>query len=144
MLKQFYVEREKDLLHNGNGNAFYKYVNNRLDRTHSRPLLLLKRAELTDNQAVKALCAEFCSNFASLNSDKHHSTDLLTDADSDQSKLLNCSSTNIKLALAPCANSSVGPDGFSFKLIKAISAELTLPLLITYQQFFSQGKFPKS
>ena len=100
-------------------NTFYKYVNSQLSCTHSRPQLRLNGVELTDSQAVKALCAECCSNFVSLNSDEHHSTDLLTDADGDKSLLLNCTSTDPKLALARCANSSAGPKGFSFKLIKS-------------------------
>ena len=105
---------------------------------HSWLQLRLNGVEFTDIQAVKALCAEFCCNFASLNSDEHLSTDLPTNADSDQSLLLNCTSTDIKLALARCANSSAGPDGVSFKLIQAISAKLTLLLLIIYQQSLSQ------
>ena len=108
---------------------------------HSRPQVRLNGVELTSSQAVKALCAKFCCNFDSLNSDEHLSTDLLTDDDSDQLLLLNCTSTDISLALVRCANSSAGPDGFSFKYIKGISAKLTLSLLIIFQQSVSQRKF---
>ena len=108
---------------------------------------------MADSQAVKALYAEFSGNFASPNSDEHHSTDLFTDADSDHATItvklyqeyinntLDCTSTDIKLALACCANLSAGPDGISFKLSRAISAKLKLPQLIIYQQSLLQGKF---
>ena len=139
-IKQFCVEHEKDLLRNGNRDAFHKYVKSQLCRTHSRPQLRLNGVELIDSQAVNALFAKFCSKFAASNFDEHHSTDLLIYADSDQLLLLNCTLTDIKLALAQCVNSSASSDGVSFKFIKAISAELTLLLLITYQQIFSHGK----
>ena len=38
-IKQFFAESEKDLQCNDNRSAFYKYVNSRLGRSHSRPLL---------------------------------------------------------------------------------------------------------
>jgi hypothetical protein len=57
---------------------------------------------------------------------------------------LNCTATDIRIALAQCPNTAASPDGVSFAMLKAVSDVIMLSLLIIFQQSLSQGEFPSS
>jgi hypothetical protein len=135
------MTQEKALLSKDNKSQFFRYVNSRLGKKQSQPILVSNSVELTTDDAVEAFSAEFARNFII----KHPKGSSLTSmSHASQCLHLNCTATDIRVALAQCPNTAAGPDGVSFAILKAVSDVIMLPLLVIFQQSLSQGKFPSS
>jgi hypothetical protein len=121
---------------------FYNYVNKRLGRTQVAPRLVRGADTLSDVDAANAFLTEFSNHFTRDSPTTYHvAASAIACA---TPLLLNCSSNDIKEALTRCADTTAGPDSFSYKLIKRCFHELLKPLVIIFQQSLVQGIFPTS
>ena len=105
-------------------------LNFRLVRSAVPPIVICHANEVfTDLIAADAINFEFSQNFASA---EVPFSCVISSLTLNNSQLLNCSKSELMVALKGCANTAIGPDSPFYSTIKKIILFIKYPLLVIF------------
>jgi len=140
----FEVNKEQQLIDNGNIGQFYRYVNNKIVAKTGIGVIKSDKGEMLYNDAEKSECFNkfFSSVFTRDNGilpgvTEKAKPNSLTDVEFAYEDIL-------KVIHKLKSKNTMGPDGLSSGFLKKVASGISFPLMLIFSQSFQCGKIPDS
>jgi ribonuclease P/MRP protein subunit RPP40 len=131
--------QEQRLVYSNSRSAFFSYINQKTRSHHPAISICVDEDCVTDQQAADIFATQFSSNFSATAGNVQPP---VTPTSSRSHLSFNSTEAAVLEALVSSPNTNSSPDGISFKLLKAVSANLARPLNIIFQHSLFDGVFP--
>jgi len=142
-IKNFEIQQEKEIIDAGNTGRFYKYINQKLGRSHKIGILKGAAGSNITDDAEKANLLNSYFNSVNTVDDKHTPEFQPRNANNATIDSVNFTPGLLhKICKMIKPKMSCGPDGYPPFLLKSIVSAVSSPLCLLYQSFMSVGKVP--